>query len=155
MHALSCKINIVWIRFLIPILVVLLSGCSSFNRDWRSYEGETSEGIAGLWTGTWLSEANGHHGGLRCILTTLSDSQIQARYRASYMHILRFEYSVPMRVEGSKGVYAFTGEADLGEMAGGLYTYAGSITGAIFKATYHSERDWGIFELERNSGASD
>lgn len=131
------------------LLACLLGGCSTFNRDWRNFEAEHDEPVAGLWKGTWLSHANGHHGGLRCIMTPRSDSIYDAHYRASYRKILRFEYTVPMRVRSQAGGYSFTGDADLGAMAGGLYTYSGSITGHTFRAKYSSKLDWGVFDMER------
>jgi hypothetical protein len=88
-------------------------------------------------------------------MTPQEDAIYAARYRASYMRILRFEYTVPMRVKGRDGEYVFNGDADLGEMAGGLYTYTGSISGKTFRAKYNSKRDWGIFEMERLSAPVD
>jgi hypothetical protein len=128
---------------------LLLNGCSTFNRDWRNHAEPANNELAGLWLGSWHSEANGHHGGLRCIIASLGESRYETRYRASYMGILRFEYSLAVDVAGTAGTYSFTGQADLGALAGGVYTYIGGITGTSFNAMYECDRDHGTFRMER------
>ncbi|MDA0323056.1 MAG: hypothetical protein O2923_10130 [Verrucomicrobia bacterium] len=128
---------------------LLAGGCSTFNRDWRHHADAAHDELAGLWQGSWQSDANGHHGGLRCIISPMQDSRLETRYRATYMGILRFEYSLPVDVEGSAGAYSFTGQADLGALAGGVYTYSGGVTGTSFRANYQCERDHGTFRMQR------
>jgi hypothetical protein len=128
---------------------LLGGGCSTFNRDWRNQAQAAHDELAGLWQGSWQSNANGHHGDLRCIVSPMQDSTFETRYRASYMGILRFEYSLPVDVEGSAGTYSFIGQADLGALAGGVYTYTGRVTGTSFRATYQCERDHGTFRMQR------
>ena len=130
-----------------------LVGCSTFERDWRALETQPSpeSGMEGRWQGTWLSDANGHSGGLRCILSTDDEGTLQARYRATYLGFMSFEYSVPMTARLEDEIHHFTGEADLGWLAGGRYVYVGTVEGDAFTSTYESEKDHGTFEMTRVS----
>lgn len=134
---------------LVALLSFLVSGCSTFNRDWRRHAPASTDDFEGRWRGSWHSDANGHHGELRCIVSQLADTRYETRYRASYLGILRFEYSLPVEVSRDDGVISFTGQADLGTLAGGLYTYKGSVTGDTFRAMYESKRDYGTFQMDR------
>lgn len=92
---------------------------------------------------------------------------MEARYRAEYGGCFSFEYTVPMALEreradigtdaaggGAAGdatgaLCRFSGSADLGWMAGGLYRYEGIADGKTFTATYSSASDHGVFRLLR------
>ena len=105
--------------------------------------------MEGRWKGHWLSSSNGHNGALRCLISKLDGETYQCRYRANYKWFLRFEYAVPLAVREQDGVYHFTGQADLGTLAGGIYRYEGTISGEAFRATYDSRYDRGILEMSR------
>jgi hypothetical protein len=131
--------------------LLLLAGCSTFERDWAAMA-PTSNGeatIEGRWSGTWRSDVNGHHGGLRCIIRPANDGSLQARYRATWGWGFTFEYTVPMSAEPDGDGWRFAAEADLGWLAGGRYEYAGSVTGDAFISTYRCARDHGTFQLRR------
>lgn len=130
-------------------LVILCSGCSSFNREWRQAPTTATDPVEGRWKGRWVSSSNGHNGALRCLISKLDDETYQCRYRANYQWILRFDYAMPLTVREQDGVYHFTGQADLGTLAGGIYTYEGSIAGKDFRANYNSRYDCGVFEMSR------
>src|ERR1051325_10046821 len=121
----------------LPAVVLFGAGCSSFNRDWKK-TGRSSAAAAGLegrWEGQWISEVNGHHGRLRCIVQKQEDVY-QARFRAKYRKILSFGYTVPLRAEPIDNGYKFRGEADLGTLAGGVYHYEGHADATSFFSTY-------------------
>lgn len=105
--------------------------------------------MEGRWQGRWLSSSNGHTGALRCLISKLDDETYQCRYRANYQWLFRFEYAVPLTVREADGSYHFTGQADLGTLAGGIYKYEGTISGETFRATYDSRYDRGVFEMSR------
>lgn len=42
------------------------------------------------------------------------------RFRANYMKVLDFSYTVPLKVEQRDGIWHFQGEEDLGAVAGGF-----------------------------------
>jgi hypothetical protein len=131
-----------------------VSGCSTFNRDWRAATlapapVAPAAGIQGPWEGTWLSESTGHHGRLRCLIEPGGPTGNQARFRANYAGILNFGYTVPLVVEPSPDGHRFHGEANLGVLIGGRYTYDGVITTNRFRSLYHCPVDHGHFDLVR------
>jgi len=132
-------------------LALLVCGCSSFNRDWKraGQHPAPTDAITGRWEGRWLSEVNAHTGKLRCLITHQTNDVYAARFRASYMTILRFSYTVPLTVTASNAVWQFHGEEDLGAPAGGVYHYVGSATATNFHSTYDSKYDRGTFEMRR------
>jgi hypothetical protein len=130
--------------------LLLLVGCSSFNREWQqnSFSAPT-EDIQGRWQGTWASEATGHTDKLRCIISKKTDGTFQAWFHAKYKKVLSFGYTVPLKVELVDRAWKFQGEADLGWLAGGVYHYKGSAGGTNFTLTYESKYDHGTFEMNR------
>ena len=137
----------------IGLLLVLVCciGCSSFNRDWKRAAaslGQTND-LAGRWEGRWLSDANGHNGRLRCLMTKVDGRTYNARFHAKYKKILGFSYTVPLSVNRDRTGYNFTGAADLGKLAGGVYEYRGFASVTNFFSTYTSKYDHGSFRMGR------
>ena len=132
-------------------LVAAAAGCSTFDDDWKAAQG-FAVGIEGRWEGTWSSDANGHTGGLRCLVTRRPDQGFDARYHATYSGCcgtVSFEYTVPMTVQDDPDGWRLRGSADLGWIAGGVYEYDGLATLRRFFCNYQSSGDHGIFSLER------
>lgn len=133
-------------------LILATAGCAStFDDDWKAAEG-FAVGIEGRWEGTWSSDANGHHGGLRCLVTRRPDQGFDARYHATYSDwcgTLGFEYTVPMTIEDGPDGWKLHGGADLGWLAGGAYEYDGLATVTRFFCNYQAKEDHGVFKLER------
>ena len=136
--------------------LLVLAGCSSFDRDWEAWRGERSASTAadwsGCWEGIWHSDVNGHQGSLRCIITS-GNSGSEARYYATYtwwLFPLTFEYTVPLEVVREGEAWKSRGSAELGcWVAGGLYEYEGRAAGDDYVATYRSDFDRGVFRLKR------
>ena len=134
-------------------LLIALTGCSTFNRDWkRAASGGPSpangDGLIGRWEGSWKSDANGHTGRLRCLMTNTGTNYV-ARFHANFWKILTFNYAVPLQVKQQDGAYQFSGEANLGWYAGGRYEYQGDATSANFHSTYRAKSDHGTFDMIR------
>jgi hypothetical protein len=144
-------------RALLPMAVAglaiaILSGCSSYNRQWRSALSQPlpSDGISGPWEGQWISDVNGHNGRLRCIMSPLGEGEYEARFHAKYRRVLSFSYDVPLHARKvAENRWEFDGEADLGKLAGGVYEYEGWATPIEFFSTYTSRHDHGRFEMKR------
>ena len=137
----------------LPLLLV--AGCSTFDRDWDTWRPTSAQSMspfAGRWAGTWHSDASGHEGALRCIVT-LRDSAYQARYDASYTWIcmpLGFEYLLPVEAVKDGQALRLRGGAELGcWIAGGWYEYEGIVENGEFIASYRSSFDHGIFRMKR------
>ncbi len=139
------------IPYLAGILVLLTCGCSSFNRDWRSAARPPAEmnSMEGRWEGKWKSDVNGHSGRLLCVVSRKENGSHTARFRATYMRVLRFSYAVSLRSEHLGGNWHFSGDENLGKLAGGEYHYEGSVTATDFNASYQSKYDHGLFEMKR------
>ena len=135
---------------IMPTVVLIGASCSSFNREWRKVgrNAVAPSGLEGRWEGEWISEVNGHHGRLRCIVNRDEDVY-RARFHAKYRKILSFGYTVPLNAEPTENGYKFRGEADLGSLAGGIYHYEGHADGTNFFSTYSSKYDHGTFEMQR------
>ena len=137
-------------------LLLIASGCSSFDRAWNAAGKAPAESaalpIAGRWIGTWRSDVNGHHDQLRCLVASATNQILSARFHARYRKaFLRFSfgYTVPLTVRTNEGRIEFAGEADLGWYAGGTYRYDGFATATNFHSTYDSKYDRGVFRLQR------
>ena len=54
-----------------------------------------------------------------------------------------------LKVEGAPDSFHFSGEADLGYLAGGVYHYDGHADGTNFFSNYSSKYDHGTFQMTR------
>ncbi len=128
-------------------------GCSTFERDWKRAQlvAVPAAGIEGRWEGTWLSDYNSHTDELRCLITRGTNGLHHARFHAKYQKVFSFEYTVGLKVESSGSAHKFTGDADLGWLAGGLYHYVGEATLTNFLSTYRCKYDHGTFRMMRPS----
>jgi len=133
------------------LALLCLTGCSTFNRDWkRAAKTPAPAGdLAGRWEGRWLSDANGHSGELRCLLTRVDETNCRARFRATYKRVLHFSYTVPLQVQPHFDGWEFSGQENLGKLAGGVYYYEGRANLTNFVSTYRCQYDHGTFELQR------
>lgn len=134
----------------------LTSGCATFGRDWKS-AGKTNPppaSIEGRWEGRWISSSDRHRDQLRCLLTRREDGRYLARFHSYYFHIFTFSHDAILTVTpAGGGTNRFSGSADLGKMAGGMFTYDGYATTTNFFAHYHSQKYRGIFEMTRPAPA--
>ena len=145
------KIGLLGGYLLLLGVAMLQVGCSSFSKQWRAstHAPIPAATLEGPWEGKWISDVNGHNGRLRCIVTHSSDNRYDALFQAKYEHILTFSYTVPIEVRRDGNSWVFDGEADLGKMAGGVYTYQGAVTSSNFFSTYDNKYDHGKFQLKR------
>ncbi len=136
---------------LLAVGLCSLTGCA-FNREWEmasSYSYPEHE-LAGCWEGTWQSDYNGHHGGLRAIVTKEGDGCYNARFHATYATVIPFQFEMPLLVTDDGHIYQFSGEQDLGWLAGGNYVYTGTATPTNFEAHYEAENcDHGTFTMTK------
>lgn len=132
-------------------LCLLLCGCSTFNRDWRNAAKNSApaNSVEGRWEGRWLSDANGHSGALRCLVTRVDEAHCRARFHAVYGNVLHFTYTVPLAIQSHFDGWEFDGEENLGKLAGGVYYYEGRANSTNFFSTYRSTYDHGTFEMHR------
>jgi hypothetical protein len=139
------------LKHLLPILVLFGAGCSSFHDKWRSAQTEPlpSNDISGPWEGRWVSDKNQHTGRLRCVMSPAGEGAYDAHFHAVYWKIFRAAYHVPLSARREGDHLVFSGESDLGKLAGGVYTYEGKATTEHFDAKYRSKYDHGRFQMKR------
>jgi len=131
--------------------VLLGGGCSTFDRDWKkaaAAPAPTTE-LEGRWEGLWHSDHSGHEGKLRCLVVKMEDGDYRARFHAVYQKVLTFVYTVPLTVERTTNAFTFSGEANLGWLAGGVYRYDGHAEATNFFSNYSSKYDYGTFQMTR------
>ena len=138
------------------LLTALLfaGGCSTFNHEnWRAaQQPPPPNDLQGRWQGVWVSQVTGHKNELRCLVTKLDDATYQARFHAKYRKgwfTVTFNYTVPLKAVKTDEAFKFTGDADLGSLAGGLYHYDGHAAGTNFFSTYSCKYDRGTFQMAR------
>ena len=97
----------------------------------------------------WVSDVNHHSGNLRCLVSRDSEGRYRARFRATYAKVLHFSYSVPLEVQPHQDGWEFSGQENLGKLAGGNYYYEGRASPINFVSSYRSKYDHGLFKLHR------
>jgi hypothetical protein len=98
------------VRLVVPFLLLaglLAGGCTTFNHAWTEAAKESfaTNSLLGCWEGTWLSDANGHNGNLRCVVTLKNDGTYKARFHAIYKKVLGFGYTVTLKAAETNGVW--------------------------------------------------
>ena len=143
-----------WFFLLLPLLLTQC-GTAGYEKEWNTAlvdpQQKSPKDITGAWIGTWRSEANGHHGVLRCVISRENGKADDYRfhYHATYGAMLTVAYGVTEQVKRAGDHFILTGDHDLGYLAGGMYHYNGSATVKSMKSTYRSPADHGVFELAR------
>jgi hypothetical protein len=133
----------------ISLGMVLMLGCSNFNREWEKAAAVKQEGVEGAWVGRWQSDAGHGEGTLKCLLTRQSNGQYQTRFYATYWGFFRFHTQVMLTGKDQGSSIALAGKEDLGWWKGGVYEYAGMVTPTDFSCTYRSKHDEGTFVMKR------
>ena len=132
------------------VALVVLSGCSTFNRDWQAAAARPNptDSIEGRWEGRWLSAHNGHSGSLQAIVRKLDNGQFETRYHAMYASVLSFGMQMNLTLMPTNGGWVFSGEENLGRLYG-TYRYEGRATVTNFFSTYKASVDHGTFQMTR------
>ena len=137
--------------------VAAMCSCSSFNSAWRQAVTESyGDSLSGPWEGRWVSDASGHEGRLRCLVSP--DPEHQANYQFRYwaqwgLFSGQFATSYPVE-EAAPGRWQFSGDSDLGRLAG-VYRHEGEATATDLRATYTSSKgDRGTMVLGRPDAAT-
>ena len=141
-------------RVMLPVFLAALvgAGCSAFDRDWKKAADLPQTGIEGRWVGQWKSNHNQHAGLLRCMINRKEGQIFHTRFHAKYklgIITVGFPYEMDMTVEQVGDNHQFSGKADLGKLAGGVYNYQGSGTTNQITIRFRSPKDHGTFHLQR------
>lgn len=133
------------------VFLTTLPSCGfAFRSAWK--KAPVTTGAEGKWSGTWHSDATGHQGNLRCVVSAPVDQKggHEFFYHATWKTILSGSYKAVHTVKKQKdGSYTFKGEHKMPDWAGGLYHYEGTIKGNDFNACYQSSMDRGTYTMKR------
>ena len=101
------------IRSISHVLAAVFSNASEFNRHWSRDDSERPHrhGLAAPLGRPVISETNGHHGALRCLLTQNSPTEYAATFYAVYGGVLRVCYTVPLRGQRDGETLKLEGDA--------------------------------------------
>jgi len=147
------KIDFIGLFHATAVLIVagFVGGCSSFNHDWEAalQKPVPRSELQGPWQGMSHSDANGHKGKLRCIITKKENGAYRARFHARYGKVLGFSYAVILRAQPVTDGFIFNGQANLGFLAGGVYYYDGHADETNLFSNYSCKYDHGTFEMKR------
>ena len=151
MFYLNARILRLAARAMFLAALLFASGCTSFNHDWKKAAAETpAQGsMEGRWQGVWVSDVTHHTDQLRCVVMRQDDGTYRARFHAKYHKVLSFGYTVPLKVELATNGFHFSGVANLGWYAGGMYHYDGTANATNFFSTYACKYDHGTFKMDR------
>lgn len=137
---------------LLGLALLLGAGCSAFNREWKNAAEQPHTGIEGRWVGNWKSDHNQHKGAMRAIFRIKEGEIYHAMFHAKYkigIITVGYGYDMDMTVTQDGPNYEFTGEADLGKIAGGKFHYQGVGTTNQITIRFRSPKDHGTFRMQR------
>ena|SRR5215204_5110513 len=146
------------LRLLLLSIVLLGSGCSSYERRWNAAQSpvHTTDPFVGSYAGKWESvRYKAATGKLWCILTQQAPDLYLAEFRATWHGIFSSTHSVTLRViertkAADRPIAAFTGAAEIRMWIGsGRYHCTGKMSPTGFGAEYDADYDRGRFELKR------
>lgn len=132
------------------LLVLLLTGCSSFHGAWRRTRPPIAypDSLAGRWEGEWRSDKNGHHGALRAVFAQGGTGTYQASFHGVWWRVFGSAYDVEITVTPQPdGSLALAGERQLFPL--GAYRIEGEARDGVITARYASKLDGGVMELHR------
>lgn len=133
------------------LLAPLTSNCKEFYARWEAAQvPQDPADMAGRWEGEWVSAATGHRGPLRCVMTVETPERWTGCFRGGYARIFRACYGATLHTAVlGPDRYTFSGQADLGWAAGGVYEFDGQGGHQELVFRYRSRLDRGEFRLRR------
>ncbi|MGH9311797.1 MAG: hypothetical protein ACRD09_08750 [Vicinamibacterales bacterium] len=150
---------------LLHLLTPLVTSCRGFHEAWDASPAPAPDDpLTGRWEGEWVSDANGFRGPLRAVMTRLDDRRWRASFHATFARVLKACYSTDLVIDpgpersgapgenypAPKQSWTFTGVSDLGVFGGGVYEYAGEVSGDTFSSSFRARTDHGTFRMRRS-----
>jgi hypothetical protein len=103
--------------------------------------------VGGRWVGEWASDANGHRGPLRVVVTPAGDG-FDVRFSGRFAKVIPFAYRQHLTAVGASGDAVFL-TADRRLPLFGTFHLDATLTPTAFDARYAAGRETGRFTLRR------
>ncbi len=131
----------------VTVLATLASGCS-FSREWKAASRQPSgpNDLTGAWVGTWQNSTNSHHDQLKAIITRVSDTEYQARFKAWWFGIFSGTFDTTLYGQWEGQEFVFQGTQDV---MGTEFEQKGRAGSTHFVSDYSSADYHGRFEMQR------
>lgn len=139
-------------------LLILCSGCSSFDAKWKA----AAQGKGGeRWEGRWTSDKHVKRDGspmggrLRAVLQPTPQGALVADIKANWLIFASgYEMTFQPKLAGPRrsatpATREFSGAHTLPAVFGGVYRYEATLTGDHFQSSYTSSYDHGKFSMDR------
>ena len=108
--------------------------------------------LEGRWIGEWTVSSPEHGGVMRAIVRRVSDTLYTVTFDSEYGSVLHFVHTADLAVtREADGTLRFTGEENLGCLAGGVFQYKGASDGVHWKSTFRTSGYRGTYEMIRVS----
>ncbi len=127
--------------------VGLTSGCS-FSREWKAASRELppAQDITGAWVGTWQNSNNSHTGRLKAVITRVSETEYQARFKAWWLGILNGTFDTSLQGQWEEDDFVFEGTQKVMVWE---FQQQGRASATRFDSEYSSSDYRGSFTMER------
>ncbi len=138
---------------ILVLLVASLCQCSTYQSAWREAAAKPvqSSGLEGAYEGKWVSEATGHEGKLRCVISKPEDAAANTydfHYWAKW-GLLSGDFKTPQTVTRIGNIWHTSGAMDLGSL-GGVYEQEAMVADGNFESQYTSSKgDRGTMSMTR------
>jgi hypothetical protein len=123
-------------------VAILAAGCA------HTRESQLADTVSGYYEGNWYGpNPDRPLGELTCTIVPAGPGAWDATFFATYGGAGEYEVALQGHREGERVI--FGGDVNLGETAGGIFTWNGAIEGDQFNGTYTSKGINGTFRMTR------
>ncbi|MBN9691183.1 MAG: hypothetical protein J0M24_13175 [Verrucomicrobia bacterium] len=135
-------------QFLLLAVVLLLGSGCSISREWKAANQQPTHprDITGAWIGTWQNSNNSHHDQLKAVITRVSETEYQARFKAWWLGIFSGTFKATLNGTWEGDEFVFAGSE---KIMGWQFDQQGRVSATNFVSEYSSSDYRGTFTLKR------
>jgi hypothetical protein len=125
----------------------LSTGCA-FSREWKSASRQPADptDLTGAWIGTWQNSNNTHNDKLKAVISRVSDTEYEARFKAWWLGVFSGTYSTTLFGHWEGNEFVFQGTQDV---MGWEFKHRGRASATNFVSDYSSADYRGRFIMHR------
>lgn len=107
--------------------------------------------VSGTWVGCWRSDKNGHHGKMKATFCRIDHCRYKGVFHGTFWKVLPFFYTETFTVTSwTESEVRLDAAKVLGPRLG-RFEVRVSANQTQLVATFQSQRDWGVFLLQRET----